>query len=215
MKAAGLRSLDLAKRFSPQKPFKMQRNLDKFKETGRLPPSYLDYFSRELGFTLDEVHELERRHELRFHRQRNLFIAYFDLIEAQTDLIRDTPAWCNIVFQGMGLGDLCVSRERPLTLGELLGLYRKGLLIHDDACCGRVHLLFGVGSYLSGMNYYEGFCRTCRRVVCGSLGSFSQFFIPVRNAMGDKPYKPSQETVKTLILALLEKSGSRGPLFKF
>lgn len=207
MKAAGLRPLDLAKRFSPKKPYKMQRQLDKFKETGQLPPSYMVYLSRELGFTLEEVKELERRHHQRIHRQRDLFVEHFDLIEGHREQILDTPKWRNIVFHGMGIFTLWIGSHRPLTLGELLLLYRQGCWITDSVCCGPVHLIYGVGSPLTGSHHYHGFCRSCHQMKYGHFDQFTQIRGPILDLIRAHPYEPSQETVKTLIQALLEKEG--------
>jgi hypothetical protein len=207
IKAAGYRPVDLAKRFSPKKPYKMQRHLDKFKETGQLPPSYMAYLSRELGFTLDEIQELERRHDQRIHRQRNLFVEHFDLIERYREQILDTPKWQNIVFHGMGFFTLWIGSHRPLTLGDLLILYRQGCWIADSACCGPVHIIYGSGSPFSGMRYYQGFCRSCHEMKYGYFSQFTQIRQSILDLARTTPYTPSRETVETLIVALLKQDG--------
>lgn len=199
IKAAGYRPIDLAKRFSPKKPYKMQRHLDIFKETGQLPPSYMTYLSRELGFTLDEVKEMESRHDQRLHRQRDLFVKHFDLIERHLEQILNTSEWRNIVFHGMGFFTLWVGSHRPLTLGDLLIFYRQGTWIADSVCCGPVHFIYAVGSPLSGMLCYHGFCRSCHQMKTGHFSQFNQIRQPVLDIVRDCPYEATWETVETLV----------------
>lgn len=207
-RSLGLGLSDLAKRYNPRKPHKMRRALDAFRETGKIHPAYMAFLSRELNFHQDEVAELERRHDLRIHRQRNLFVQHFDLIERHADLILATAEYRNITFHGLALGALYIGLHQPMTVGVLLRLYQKGEWICDSSCCGPVHIFFGAGSPLSGMNSFQGFCRGCGRLLYGQMGSFSQLFFPVRKVMEESAScEPSHETVESLIIALLMREG--------
>ncbi len=201
-KGLGLSLSDLARRCNPRKPHKMRRALDSFLLTAKMHPAYLALLAGELGFCLEEVAELERRHDRRLHRQRNLFIEHFDLIEDHADWILATPSYRNIFFHGMGLHSCYIGMHRPLTIGDLLRLYRQGQWISDSSCCGRVHIFFGAGSPLSGMNSFQGFCRGCGKILHDELGSFSRLFFPARKVMDEQPYEPSPETVESLVAGL-------------
>ena len=206
-KGLGLSLSDLAKRYNPRKPHKMRRALDSFLLTAKMHPACLAFLAGELGFSLEEVAGLERRHDRRIHRQRDLFIQYFDLIERHAELILASADYRSITFHGLALGALYIGLHRPMTLGVLLRLYQKGQWISDSSCCGRVHILFGAGSPLSGMNSFQGFCRGCGKILYDELGSFSQLFFPARKVMEEQAYEPGQETVESLVIDLLEREG--------
>lgn len=80
-------------------------------------------------------------------------------------------------------------------------------MISDISCCDRVHILFGTGSPLSGINSFKGFCRGCGRLVDDELGSFSQLFFPPKMDIDANAYEPSRESVETLVIALLRREG--------
>jgi len=201
-RSLGLSLADLARGYNPRKPHKMRRAYDGFLDTGKIHPAYLAFLARQLGFTLEEVQAMERLHEQRIHHQRDLFVAHFDLIEGHADLILATAAYRNITFYGMGLLTLWSGLHRPLTLGDLLLLYREGAWIAPSACCGPVHLIRAAGSPLCGSHQYHGFCRACHHMKYGHFDQFSRILKPVGDLVRPYPFEPSRETVETLVIAL-------------
>ena len=57
------------------------------------------------------------------------------------------------------------------------------------------------------MNFFQGFCRGCGKILYDELGSFSQLFFPARKVMEEQAYEPGQETVESLVIDLLEREG--------
>lgn len=200
--AAGYSSLiDVAKAFGTKNPDKIVRNLRIFWETGKLNSLYMNHLHTLLHIDRVTTDEIRKRHNERLFADRRIFIDNFELLFQNTDVILANPVYRNIQFYGLAIQSAWVSRNRPLTLGELFFHYRRNEWITRD-CCGPVYIFSASGSALSGCHRYHGCCTGCKKEVQGSCSTFSEILNPFFQSPPDFDYEPAEYSVSTLIESL-------------
>lgn len=198
---------ELAKAFGTQNHDKIIRNLQEFGQTSRLNPNYMSQLIKLLKLDTTEIDAIHKRHRDKLNAEANLFIANFELLFRHGKDILENETYRNITFYGLFISSAWISRQRPLTIGELFYHYKHGDWIMPD-CCGSVYVISGGGSPLSGTNKYNGYCSKCKKIFFGSRPSFSEILRPFLKNEPDFSYVPTNYTVKQLINDLLKVEGN-------
>ena len=196
---AGLANVkELAKAFGSKNHDKIIRNLQEFGQTSRLNPNYMKQLEKLLKLDISEIDAIHKRHRDSLNAESDLFIANFELLFKHNKDILDNETYRNITFHGLFISSAWVGRQRPLTLGELYFHYKHGDWIMPD-CCGSVYIISAGGSPLSGTNKYQGYCKTCKKVVYGSRPSFGEILKPYLTDQPDFPYVRTDYTIRQLV----------------
>ncbi len=194
---------ELAKAFDTKNHDKIRRNLQEFGQTSSLNTSYMKQLEKLLKLDAIEIDAIKKRHHDKLYAESDLFIDNFELLFRHGKEILENETYRNISFFGLFISSAWVSRQRPLTLGELFYHYKHSDWIMPD-CCGSVYVISGAGSPLSGSNKYKGYCRKCKKLFSGSRPSFKEILRPFLKNEPVFAYVPTDYTIKELVDDLLK-----------
>lgn len=117
----------------------------------------------------------------------------FDLILQNADKIINNEKYFYCYLYCAYVATPYFGPNGSLPFGGLLMLWKNGKLIvsHEGECNGKLYLLGGCGSPLSGGNSCEGYCTVCKRIISVRLNGndFADFRVPAQEMLKKYPNK--------------------------
>ena len=156
---------DIAYMFPGNNKNKIINEFMKFQSYERMNKFYFNDLLKILNISNEEINAFTDDFYKRANEDLQLFIKNFELIFNSKEKIWSTPELSNITFYGMGFSYAYISRDFPLTLGELLYHYEtKSFVIkNQEESEYPTYIYYSCGSMLSGSNSYNGFNLKSRK----------------------------------------------------
>lgn len=145
--------------------------LTRFENEGRdLPKDYVDKLVEICGLDRARYNELvqkriddkEERYQLLQKNRYQRLLAYLKY----TNLILTRPEFFFMLDEAIYYRHFIM--PPPLTVGELVTHWKRGIYLNDKSCCGTVYQLNVGGLLFTKANGWYGFCVNCGKPVAGS-----------------------------------------------
>ena len=150
---------DIAYMFPGNNKSKIINEFMKFQTYGTMNKFYFNELLKILNISSDEIDAFTDDFYKMANEDLLFFIKNFEFIFSCRKKIWSNPELSNITFYGMGFSYAYISRDFPLTIGELLYHYenKSFVITNPNEPEYPTYIYYSCGSLLTGSNSYNGF----------------------------------------------------------